>query len=151
MSLSIHLEIGSQIQGKAGTGIFVRQNGATVEITREEWDAKFPGREPVVMNSDEETTNEVYYGNITHNLNKMAEEAGIYKHMWRPEELGITKASELVGPLRNGLYRLHTDPARFKLLNPPNGWGSYERLVEFVTAYLEACKQYPDATIRVYR
>ena len=33
-----------------------------------------------------------YSANITHNLGKMAEEAGIYKHLWRPEEIGITKA-----------------------------------------------------------
>lgn len=30
-----------------GSGIFVRENGALREITRGEWDAKYPGREPV--------------------------------------------------------------------------------------------------------
>jgi len=34
----------------------------------------------------------VYDANITHNLGAMAEAAGIYKHLWRPEEIGITKA-----------------------------------------------------------
>lgn len=32
-----------------GSGIFVRENGATREITREEWDRRNPGREPVVV------------------------------------------------------------------------------------------------------
>jgi len=31
-----------------GSGIFVRRNGATVEISREEWDRLNPNREPVV-------------------------------------------------------------------------------------------------------
>lgn len=30
-----------------GSGIFVRRNGATVEVSREEWDRMNPGREPV--------------------------------------------------------------------------------------------------------
>lgn len=32
-----------------GSGLFVRRGGATVEITREEWDATHPGREPLVV------------------------------------------------------------------------------------------------------
>lgn len=31
--------------------------------------------------------------NITHNLGRMAKEAGIYQHLWRPEEIGVTKAA----------------------------------------------------------
>lgn len=50
--------------------------------------------------------NEVYDANITHNLNTMAEEAGIYKHLWRPEELGITKAKDLIEPLAEGLAKM---------------------------------------------
>lgn len=34
-------------QESCGSGIYVRENGATVEITREEWDRRNPGREPV--------------------------------------------------------------------------------------------------------
>jgi hypothetical protein len=32
-----------------GSGIFVRKNGATVEITREEWDREHLGQEPVTF------------------------------------------------------------------------------------------------------
>lgn len=32
-----------------GSGIFVRENGRNIEITREEWDRRNPGREPVVF------------------------------------------------------------------------------------------------------
>lgn len=94
---------------------------------------------------------EVYSRNITHNLNKMAEEAGIYYHLWRPDEIEITKAASLVMPLTEGLQRLLADPERFKALNPENGWGSYEGLVDFVRAYRDACEANPDANVEVSR
>ena len=31
----------------------------------------------------------VFEANVTHNLNRMAEAAGFYKEVWRPEEIGI--------------------------------------------------------------
>jgi hypothetical protein len=93
----------------------------------------------------------VFSKNVTHNLNAMADEAGIYKALWRPEEIGITKASELVKPLESGLSLLVSDPARFAKHNPDNGWGSYESLVEFVRAYVAACKTWPDAEVSVSR
>lgn len=89
--------------------------------------------------------------NITHNLGEMAEEAGIYKYLWRPDEIGITKAYALINPLTVGLALLENDPARFKKFNPENGWGTYEGLVEFVRSYLKACEENPDADIYVSR
>jgi hypothetical protein len=94
---------------------------------------------------------EVYSSNITHNLGRMAEEAGIYQHLWRPEELGITTAAELIEPLSRGLELLLSDPARFRRFDAANGWGTYEHFVLFVRNYLEACRGNPDATIRVCR
>jgi hypothetical protein len=93
----------------------------------------------------------VYERNITHNLGMMAEAAGIYQHLWRPEELGITKAAELIAPLEQGLALLKSDPARFEKFNASNGWGLYKHLVPFVEDYLQACKDHPDATIEVSR
>jgi len=93
----------------------------------------------------------VFEANITHNLNKMAEKAGIYKHLWQPEELGITKASELVEPLKAGLKALKTDPEWYKTFEPENGWGSYEGLVGFVEQYIEACEANPGAMVEVGR
>ena len=94
---------------------------------------------------------DVYTANITHNLNKMAEEAGIYEVLWRPEELGIRRAFELIDPLTVGLEKLKADPERFKQFNALNGWGDYDSLVDFVETYLEACKANPDAEVRAYR
>jgi hypothetical protein len=94
---------------------------------------------------------EVYWANITHNLNKMAEKAGIYQHLWRPEELGITTAKQLIEPLTAGLEVLKAKPAYFKKFNSPNGWGMYEHFVPFVEKYLAACIEYPDALVFVSR
>lgn len=94
---------------------------------------------------------EVYWRNITHNLNRMAAAAGVYTHLWRPDELGIKQAGELIVPLREGLERLRSDPEKFKALNPENGWGSYEGLVNFVEEYLAACEETPDAEVRASR
>ena len=93
----------------------------------------------------------IYDRNITHNLNRMADAAGIYRHLWRPEEIGITKATQLVKPLRDGLALLLSDPDRFKEFDPENKWGDYDGLVDFVRSYLAACEENPNATVEVSR
>ena len=94
---------------------------------------------------------EVFDGNITHNLTKMAKEAGIYFALWRPEEVFIEKAWELVHPLSKGFRTLCSDPEHFRTLNPTNGWGTYDHFIEFVGNYLLACIAFPDADINVNR
>lgn len=93
----------------------------------------------------------LYSSNITHNLNKMAAEAGIYKHLWRPDEIGFDRAEQLIQPLTDGLALLKSDPARFEAFNSPNGWGMYEHFVRFVEDYLNACIERPKAKVRVSR
>lgn len=93
----------------------------------------------------------VWGGNITHNLTAMASEAGIYKHLWRPEEIGIIKAKQLIKPLQDALTLLRGDRARFEKHNPENGWGDYSGFVGFVSEYLTKCQENPDATIEVSR
>jgi hypothetical protein len=88
---------------------------------------------------------------MTHNLSGMASEAGIYDVVWTPDKVGIKTAGELVVPLSLALSQLQSDPARFKAFNPKNGWGDYAGFVDFISAYLNACREYPDATIRASR
>lgn len=147
MSLDVYL-VSPEPTKKVGTGIFVRDNGETRELTLEEAQIKYPGFE---VQESEYESEYVYDANITHNLNTMAQEAGIYMHLWRPEEIGITKAEELIEPLREGLHLLKMDPERFKKFNPDNGWGSYEGLVKFVENYLNACYENREALIEVSR
>jgi len=93
----------------------------------------------------------VFDYNITHNLTKMADEAGIYQCIWRPEEIGIEKAKQLIEPLTIGLKKLESDPEYFKKFSAPNGWGKYDNLIKLVKYYLDACKKYPEAKVEVWR
>lgn len=149
MSLDVYLTLESA-ESKTGSGIFVRENGQTREISKQEWDEKFPGIEPVIATYDDED-NEVYSANITHNLSKMADAAGIYYHLWRPDEIGITHAYQLVEPLEIGLEKLRNNPDHYQQFNSPNGWGKYEYFVPFVGKYIQACREYPNATVNVSR
>lgn len=94
---------------------------------------------------------QVFEANVTHNLGKMAEAAGIYKALWRPEEIGITRAYQLIEPLRAGLLLMKAEKERFEALNPENGWGSYAGFVKFVENYLTACENNPQAEVYVSR
>jgi hypothetical protein len=100
---------------------------------------------------DVKLSERVYSANITHNLGEMAQEAGIYQALWRPEEEGYYTASDLIEPLTRGLALLTSDPERFKAFNSPNGWGMYEHFVPFVAKYLEACVTHPDARVDASR
>jgi hypothetical protein len=72
---------------------------------------------------------EVYSANITHNLNKMADAVGIYLCLWHPEDLKITKAKELIKPLKDGVLKLKSDPDKYIKYEPPNKWGTYKDFI----------------------
>ena len=91
----------------------------------------------------------IYEDNTTHNLHRMAKEAGLYQYLWHPREISITRAEQLIEPLEDGLARLRSDPERFRKFNAENGHGKFEDLVFFVENYLEACKKNPDAMVEV--
>lgn len=104
---------------------------------------------------DNEHENEYYenlfYENITHNLGRMADACGAYQHLWRPEELDISKAHQLIDPLQKSLSELISNPFKYQEFNNKNGWGNYEWLVASITRYIEACEKYPNANITVCR
>lgn len=94
---------------------------------------------------------EVYSANITHNLGAMADAAGIYKALWRPEEINVTTAAQLVPLLSVGLKWLRENETEARKHDAPNGWGLYQHLVPWVENYLRACEENPTATVRVSR
>ncbi len=171
MSLDVYLKTKEHVTVKGSSGIFVRENGQTKEISVEEWNSRYPGREPVKLDQEPYETDIVFDGNITHNLNTMASKAGIYEALWRPHRLKqeyniseddykaeyefennqTTLAKELIEPLRQGLHNLKSDPERYKKFNPENGWGNYDGLVRFVENYLNACYEFQDAEVTVSR
>lgn len=94
---------------------------------------------------------EVFQANITHNLNKMANAAGIYEACWRPEEIGAKRAKDLIVPLRAGIALMKGDPAHFKQFEPANRWGTYDNFIPWLDRYLAACEAWPEAVIHVSR
>lgn len=148
MSLDVSLKVVEPVV-KRGTGVFIRESGKNIELTIEQVKERFPESE--VITEEEYETLEVFEYNITHNLVPMAKAADIYMELWRPEEIGITKARDLINPLREGLHRLKSDPNKYKEFNPDSGWGVYEGLVDFVSSYLDACYEYPNSDVEVWR
>jgi hypothetical protein len=151
VSLDIWFKLDSPVQKEQGSGIFVRKNGATVEISEEEWYRNNPGREPVRVEADNSETCEVFSANCTHNLSRMAQEAGIRDAVWAPELNGIERAEHLIDPVKRGIETLEGDPERFKAFNPENGWGTYESLLEFLRSILDAALRWPEASVHVWR
>ena len=115
---------------------------------------------------------EIYSGGTTHNLTKMAEEAGLYDVLWRPyklikgykefdedkydqemqfEQLLLIYAKDLIEPLERGLMKLKAGPEYYKKFDSENGWGLYKNFVPFVENYLNACLINPDAIVDVDR
>ena len=95
-------------------------------------------------------SDDVWSGNITHNLADMAAAAGVYDAVWRPDEHGFDAASVLTA-IAGGLTTLLLHRERFELLNPTNGWGDYDALVMFLAEYALELSKYPHATIEVSR
>lgn len=120
---------------------------------------------------EEKARARLYGANITHNLGRMAEKAGIYEALWRPHRLRsdynirqadftaedefeasvVIRAKEIIPYLEKGLADLKARPTYYEQFNSPNGWGLYKHFVPFVEGYLNACKQYPDAIVEVSR
>jgi|SRR6185503_20191529 len=94
---------------------------------------------------------EVFERNITHNLGKMAKEAGFYFAAWCPEEAGLSKAKQLSFFLEVGIISMLRNKRSLEKFNAENGWGEYKDLLEFAIAYAIACNQYPDAEVVVSR
>ena len=96
-------------------------------------------------------SDEGFSANITHNLSEMADEAGIYDIVWRPEEHNIKTAEQLIVPLRRAILEMKADPKRFEKHNASNGWGLYEHFLPWLEEYLAACEKMPDATVSANR
>lgn len=93
----------------------------------------------------------VYSAHLTHNLIKMADEAGLYYVLWRPEELCYETADQLIPDLSKGLDNLRRNPEKYEKYNPENGWVSYACLYKFTSDYLEACRKFPEANVYAER
>ena len=147
MSLDIYIISPIPIKRKS-TGIWVRKEGKTVELTKQEAQERYPGAE---INEIEIETTEFWHGNITHNLAKMASVCLswrgyiLYDLLWRDEMPTIDKC-DYVSHLTDCLTYLKDDPEYFKQFNPENGWGTYEQLCDFVEDFIKALIDMPEGS-----
>lgn len=94
---------------------------------------------------------ELWETNITNNLVDMAKSSDLYDVMWRPHENGIDTAKSAIPHIAKGIKYLSNNIDVMRELNPENGWGSYENLLNIATDYYTKCKLYPSARIEVSR
>jgi len=99
----------------------------------------------------EPRTFEIYTANVTHNLGAMANEAGVYRHLWRPEEVGVETAADLIVPLAGAIVKMKADSERFRSFNPENGWGCFNSFLPWLERLLQQCRENPKAKVRVCR
>lgn len=91
----------------------------------------------------------VFDANITHNLTKMADAAGIYQALWSPLENGWAKAKDISESVEKGLKDMKERPEHYKQFNASNGWGLYKHFIPWIEEYLNALKEYPNAKISI--
>ena len=84
----------------------------------------------------------VFYLNVPTCYKPIAEKVGILDYIWKPNELGISKAEQLISPLTIGLQLLESVPGHFGVAQE-----TLDDFVECVRKYLAACEQNPDAEI----
>lgn len=150
MSLSFDLYIKEEYDA---TGVFYQRwgDGEPIEITYEEWNKAFPSEYEPVGRCRKVKEKYMFAFNITHNLGTMADACGIYTALWRPDENGYTYAKDIIKILEDGFQELQSNPEKYRPFSAKNGWGTYEQFLPQVKAVLDACKEYPDAIIRVSR
>jgi len=91
---------------------------------------------------------ELFSKNITHNVSPMWRKTEIFDELY---ESHGKQPKEIVYKLEQGLLMMQIHSEDFKLLNPKNGWGSYENAIKFLSEVIEACKLYPEAKVRISR
>lgn len=89
----------------------------------------------------------VFESGLSSGLIDMAKSAWLYREIWEPDEIGIVKAKQLIGPLKDGLTELLSKPKKYRLFNGKNDWATYDHFVSFVRNYLAACEEYTDADV----
>ncbi len=87
-----------------------------------------------------------FWANITHNVSNMWKSAGVFDLLYNSEG---KVASKLVEPLEKGIKIMRKNPNRFNAMNHPNGWGTYEAALPFLTDFKNACQTHPKAKVYV--
>lgn len=89
---------------------------------------------------------EVFSWNYTSNCGRMWRAAGADL-----AEFHDKPATECSPILRAAISELETNPAKYREMDPPNGWGSYDTLVPALIELAEAMEKHPKTTVQVWR
>lgn len=84
--------------------------------------------------------------NYTHNCNGMIRDAGFDE--W-PYEVDGWKARDLAMVLERVITNLEADPKKYRAMNPENGWGDYDSMLDELRKVKDYCRIYPSATVRM--
>jgi hypothetical protein len=97
--------------------------------------------------------NSVFNINITHNLNAIANKAGVYDCLWRPEEFNIRKASDIQEKVHSAIVELEEngDAYAYIELTPKNKWGTIDGFIKQLKLIYKACVEYPNAKLSAHR
>jgi hypothetical protein len=96
------------------------------------------------LNDSEEGLVEIVDGH-TYNLTPMWREAGVFEES--SSDLDGMLAADLGVRAAQGLLRAVTQPARFRALNPANGWGDFDGFVQILTRTAIMCAEHPTAIV----
>ena len=92
---------------------------------------------------------ELHYVNHTHNCNQMVRDAGIpdwpYDFLDRIQAEGT--ARDMITPLTHAVRELIVNAPVYEKMNPKNGWGSRQSLVNALSELLGACTLHPSAKV----
>lgn len=82
----------------------------------------------------------------TYNVSPMLRGAGLEMPEWTQEWIEKADSKTIASRLGDTIATLEADPGKFKAMNPSNGWGSYDGLLETLKDIHRVALEYPSAT-----
>ena len=153
MSLDLYIT-SEKTFNKSSTGVYVRENGRTVELkTMDEVRKHFPNADLGQIREHMYETNVVWHENITHNLGAMARNVptgklALYDYLWRPKEHGFRSVSEEYRKgIAKGLTYLKNHKEELLRFEPPvdsetgKRWGNYDQFMSFCTSLAQCLSE----------
>ena len=156
MSLDLYI-VNKTPRKRVSSRIYVRENGETKEVlTLKEFKKHFPDCDENQFQLKEVVEENLWEGNVTHNLTKMAEHIVVgqydfYMLLWHPNDNGFhTATKEYRELIYQGLSYMLSHRKELEQYNPENGWGSYDSLLSFVQSYAEALSKLDADDYKIY-
>ncbi len=100
----------------------------------------------LMINTGLEEVEVVEVGNYTYNVSPM-----YYDSMGMGlNSFNDMKCTDAIPILKKGIESLQSNPAKYKEMNPNNGWGNYEGALEYIRNLHDKCVRNPLCKIDVH-